>query len=125
MPCLYLPAISVGRVLEVIGRPSTFRQATEMVRDGGRCVMVGIAPTGQTAEVEITRLVRRKLQVMGSFGGRPSTDLPHLGALVAEGRLDPSRLISRRFSLEDTDEAYRLLAEGRSVGRTLIEMRRS
>jgi succinate semialdehyde reductase (NADPH) len=108
-------------VLEAIGQPTTFRQATEMVTDGGRCVMIGIAPVGRTAEVEITRLVRRKIQICGSFGGRPRTDLAHLGRLVADGRLDPGRLISRRFPLEEADLAYRLLAEGKIVGRALIE----
>ena len=42
---------------EAIGAPQTFRQATEVAADGGRCVMVGIAPVGLTAEIEITRLV--------------------------------------------------------------------
>jgi succinate semialdehyde reductase (NADPH) len=108
-------------VLEAIGNPATFRQATEMVADGGRCVMVGIAPVRLTAEVEITRLVRRKIQVLGSFGGRPRTDLATLGQLVADGLLDPSALISRRFPLEKADAAYRLLGEGQIVGRALIQ----
>ena len=109
-------------VLEAIGSPATFRQASEMVADGGRCVMVGIAPAGATAEVEITRLVRRKIQIAGSFGGRPRTDLAHLGKLVADGLLDPSALISRRFPLTEANEAYRLLREGQIVGRALIEV---
>ncbi|WP_432251721.1 zinc-binding dehydrogenase [Streptomyces sp. HNM1019] len=109
-------------VIEAIGRPDTFRQSTEMVADGGRCVMVGLAPVGRTADVEITRLVRRKIQVCGSFGGRPRQDLAHLGQLVADGLLDPGALISRRFPLEEADLAYRLLSEGKIVGRALIEV---
>ncbi|MFE6158735.1 zinc-binding dehydrogenase [Streptomyces sp. NPDC056486] len=109
-------------VLEAIGQPTTFRQATDMAADGGRCVMIGIAPAGRTAEVEITRIVRRKIQICGSFGGRPRSDLAHLGQLVADGRLDPGALISRRFPLEQADEAYRLLSEGKIVGRALIEV---
>ncbi|MEV6131026.1 zinc-binding dehydrogenase [Streptomyces violaceusniger] len=109
-------------VLEAIGQPSTFRQATEMAADGGRCVMIGIAPVGRTAEIEITRLVRRKIQVCGSFGGRPRQDLAHLGQLVADGLLDPGSLISRRFPLEQADLAYRLLSQGKIVGRGLIEV---
>ena len=57
-------------------------------------VMVGIAPAGRTAPVEITRLVRRKIQICGSFGGRPRQDLAHLGRLVADGLLDPGALIT-------------------------------
>jgi succinate semialdehyde reductase (NADPH) len=109
-------------VFEAIGNATTFRQATEMVADGGRCVMIGIAPVGRTAEVEITRLVRRKIQIMGSFGGRPRTDLADLALLVTQGLLSPSAVISRRFPLQEADQAYRLLREGAIVGRALVEM---
>ena len=108
--------------VEAIGHPATFRQATEMTTDGGRCVMVGIAPVGVTAEVEITRLVRRKLQILGSFGGRPRHDMAALMALALEGHLDVDAAIGRRFVLEDAGEAYRLLAAGEIAGRAIVEM---
>jgi succinate semialdehyde reductase (NADPH) len=110
-----------SRAAAVAWPTGTTIQATEMVSDGGRCVMVGIAPVGRTAEVEITRLVRRKIQICGSFGGRPRPDLAHLGRLVADGLLDPGALITRRFPLAEADLAYRLLNEGKIVGRALIE----
>lgn len=109
-------------VIEAIGNPRTVRQATGMVAPGGRCVLVGIAPAGVSAEIEITPLVRRKVQVLGAFGGRPRADLADIGRLVAEGRLDPRALITRRFPLEEAGTAYRLLGEGRIVGRALVEM---
>ena len=109
-------------VFEAIGLPTTFRQATEMAADGGRCVMIGIAPVGRTGEVEMTRLVRRKLQVLGSFGGRPRTHLPALMQLAVAGEIDLSRVISRRYALDEAHEAYSALARGEVVGRALIEM---
>jgi len=109
-------------VFEAIGHPSTFRQATEMAADGGRAVMVGIAPVGATAEVEITRLVRRKLQVLGSFGGRPRSDLAALMAMAVDGRLRLDGAISRRFPLERAGEAYELLARGEIAGRAIVEL---
>lgn len=112
----------VDVVFEAIGHPATFREATEMVADGGRCVMVGIAPTAATAEVEITRLVRRKLQVLGSFGGRPRSDLGVLMAMAAEGRLALDGAISRRFALDDAGLAYGLLARGEITGRAIVEI---
>jgi succinate semialdehyde reductase (NADPH) len=112
----------VDLACEAIGRPQTFRQATEAVADGGRCVMVGIAPVGITAEIEITRLVRRKLQVLGSFGGRPRHDLPALMELAVNGQLQLDNAIGERFSLDQTDEAYRRLARGEIAGRAVIQM---
>ena len=111
-------------VFEAIGHPATFRQATEAVADGGRCVMVGIAPAAATAEVEITRLVRRKLQLLGSFGGRPRTDLPALMQMAVDGRLRLGDAISRRVGLEDAGETYRQLRDGQITGRAIVEMDR-
>jgi S-(hydroxymethyl)glutathione dehydrogenase/alcohol dehydrogenase len=110
----------VDIAFEAVGSPRTFRQATEMLADGGRCVVVGIAPVGLTAEVEITRLVRRKLQVLGSFGGRPRRDLAEVMAMAADGRLSVGDVVSRRFTLDQADEAYTALAEGSIVGRALV-----
>jgi succinate semialdehyde reductase (NADPH) len=112
----------VDIAFEAIGRPETFRQTVEVVADGGRCVMVGIAPVGLTAEIEITRLVRRKLQVLGSFGGRPRHDLPALMELAVKGQLQLDGAIGERFSLDQTDEAYTRLANGEISGRAIIEM---
>lgn len=109
-------------VFEAIGNPATFTQATEMAADGGCCVMIGIAPTGVMGQLEITRLVRRKLRVLGSFGGRPRRDLPALMEMVAAGRLDLRSLISRRFPLAEAGEAYSKLANGEIVGRAVIDM---
>ena len=109
-------------VFEAIGLPSTFRQATEMAADGGRCIMIGIAPVGRTGEVEITRLVRRKLQLLGSFGGRPRTHLPALMQLAVDGKIDLDRVISRRYALDEAGDAYGALARGEVVGRALVEM---
>jgi len=108
--------------VEAIGSPSTFRLATELAADGGRCVMIGIAPVGVLGEVEITRLVRRKLRIFGSFGGRPRTDLPALARLAAAGELDLGGMISRRYPLEQAGEAYAALARGEIVGRAIVEL---
>jgi Zn-dependent alcohol dehydrogenase len=109
-------------VFEAIGNPRTFRQATEMVADGGRCVMIGIAAAGVTGEIEITRLVRRKLQVLGSLGGRPRHDLAAVMQLALDGRLQLGEAIGARFSLDSAAEAYRLLAAGQITGRAVVEI---
>ena len=109
-------------VVEAIGDPATFHQATEIAADGGRCVMIGLAPAGRLGDVEITRLVRRKLQILGSYGGRPRSDLAELMALALRGAIDPSAAISRRFRLEQAGEAYAALDRGEIVGRAIVEM---
>jgi len=109
-------------VFEAIGRPQTVRQATEAAADGGRVILVGIAPVGATAALEITRIVRRKLQVLGSFGGRPPSDLVALMEMAVDGRLPFRDRVTHRFALEDAGRAYEQLAAGRIRGKAIIEM---
>ncbi|RZS07724.1 hypothetical protein BHM03_00038608 [Ensete ventricosum] len=51
----------VDVAVEALGKPLTFMQCTKSVRDGGKAVMIGLAPTNAIGEVDITRLVRRQV----------------------------------------------------------------
>lgn len=82
--------------------------------------MVGIAPAGVAAPVEITRVVRRKIQILGSYGARTRTDVPLILNLAQRGALQLDRLVTRRFVLPEADEAYRLLDQGAIVGRAVV-----
>ena len=112
----------VDVAFEVLGRPETFLNALGMLRDGGRMVAVGIAPIGELAQVEITRIVRRGLRIVGSYGGRPRTDMPRLLSLVEWGVLRPADAVTRRFALTEADEAYKALDARAIVGRAIVTM---
>jgi S-(hydroxymethyl)glutathione dehydrogenase/alcohol dehydrogenase len=107
---------------EALGSPQTFSLCLHLLGDGGRAVIVGIAAAGRTGEVDLARIVRRKLQILGSYGGRARTDMPHLLELVRRGVVRPSELITTRVPLSRADEAYRQLAAGKVVGRAIVEM---
>ena len=85
-----------------------------MIGDGGRMVAVGIAPGKTTAPVEITRLVRRGLRIIGSYGARTRADMPEIIRLAAQGMFRPETIVTRRFPLADADAAYQALAAARS-----------
>jgi S-(hydroxymethyl)glutathione dehydrogenase/alcohol dehydrogenase len=110
----------VDAAFEVLGLPQTFTQAFEMIRDGGRMVAVGIAPGKTTAPVEITRLVRRELRIVGSYGARTRADMPEIIRLAAEGILRPETMVTQRFPLAEADAAYQALARGDIVGRAIV-----
>jgi S-(hydroxymethyl)glutathione dehydrogenase/alcohol dehydrogenase len=112
----------VDVAIEALGRPDTVVNAFMMSRDGGRVVVVGIAPGTTTAGIEITRLVRRGIQLMGSYGSRVRTDMPDVLGLAAHGLVSPSRTITRRYRLEQADDAYTVLSRGEIVGRAIVTM---
>jgi S-(hydroxymethyl)glutathione dehydrogenase/alcohol dehydrogenase len=115
-----LSAGGVDVAFEAIGLPLTVVQATEMVRDGGRVVAVGIGARGATAGVEITRIVRRSISLIGSYGGRARADMPEVTRLAELGRLRPGAVVSRRYPLEQTADAYAELDRGAILGRAVI-----
>ena len=110
----------VDVAFEALGRPQTFTQAFEMTRDGGRMVAVGIAPGTTTADVEITRLVRREIHIAGSYGARTRADMPDILRLAAQGFFRPERVVTGTVPLDDVDRVYGALDRGEIVGRVVV-----
>lgn len=107
--------------IEALGHKPTFEQAVMTVRDGGKAVMVGISPVGVNAEVPITHIVRRRIQIIGSYGGRTRQDMPEILKLASYGHLQTKELITRTFTLDEAAQAYDMLEKGEIVGRAIIE----
>jgi len=112
----------VDAVFEALGRPETVLQAVGLVRDGGRVVLIGIAPAGQTVALEITRLVRRGIRMFGSYGARTRTDVPIILDLAKNGAIDVGRVVTKRYGLEQVNGAYEALGRGEIVGRAIVVM---
>jgi succinate semialdehyde reductase (NADPH) len=112
----------VDVAFEALGRKDTFSLAVDVLDDGGRAVVVGIAPAGSRGEIDLARLVRRKLSILGSYGARAQSDMPQLINLVRQGVVRPKDVITRRYSLDEAPAAYDALARGEIVGRAVIEV---
>lgn len=110
----------VDVAFEVLGRPDTFTLALDVLADGGRMIAVGIAAGRTAAPVEITRLVRRGLHIVGSYGARTRTDMPEILKLAAKGVIKPQNIVTRTYSLAEVDTAYQALARGEIVGRAIV-----
>ena len=96
-----------------------------MLPAGAPLVSIPFASAGPRAHLEISPLLRRGQQIVGSFGARTREDLPAVVRLAAEGAFDTDRLVTRRFDLEDADAAYAALARGEITGRAIIIPRRN
>ena len=53
--------MGVDIAVEALGKPQTFLQCTQSVRDGGKAVMIGLTDSSARGEVDINRLVRRQV----------------------------------------------------------------
>jgi S-(hydroxymethyl)glutathione dehydrogenase / alcohol dehydrogenase len=106
---------------DTAGAPGVVAQAYAAVRRGGTVVAVGIPPVGATAEFPGPNLPREEKVVTGSFYGscRPHLDMPLVVDLFMEGRLPLDRLVSRRYSLEEINEAFAAMTAG-EVARAVV-----
>lgn len=111
----------VDVAFEVLGNPITFNQAVMSVCDGGRAVMVGIAPLGTMAKVDITRLVRRKITIVGSYGAKARVDTPEVIDLLERGALTLGS-ITKKYSLEEVGQAYEDLKAGKITGKAIVNI---
>jgi len=111
----------VDVAVEALGNPQTFSHCINSVCDGGKVVMIGLGP--QSVQIEITKLVRRQIKILGSYGGRTRQDVPAILRLVQAGKLDLAAAISDKFvGLEQANTAYQALELGQIKGRAVIQM---
>merc|ERR1711862_5818 len=110
----------VDVAFEVVGNPITFDQAVRATGDGGKAVMVGLAKLGTMGQVDITRMVRRKITVQGSFGAKARIDTPVLLDMLKRGSVTLES-ISRRYSLSEAADAYEHLEAGQIRGKAVVE----
>ena len=113
----------VEYAVEASGQASVIEQAFEAVRRGGGvCVFASHPEQGKRISIDPYELICGK-QIRGSWGGssNPDRDIPMFAELYLEGKLPLEKLITKRYPLEDINEALDDL-EHRRVGRPLIEI---
>ena len=125
-PVVEVKRITDGRgvdlAFEAFGRPETVLQAINLLRAGGRAVLVGIGPAGEAVPIEIAPIVRREIKISGSYGAKPRADMPCILELADAGSIDPKRIVTRRFPLDRVNDAYEALRRGEIVGRAIMIM---
>ncbi len=94
-------------VIEAVGSAAAFGSAIDIVRRGGRVVVVGVY-TGESVDVQLGVYWARALTVR--FAGVCPVHAWWERAMeeVRSGRIDPLPLISHRLPLEDAGEGYEL-----------------
>ena len=107
---------------ECIGNVSVMRQALECCHKGwGQSCIVGVAGAGQEISTRPFQLVTGRSWRGTAYGGaRGRTDVPRIVDWYMEGRLNIDDLITHKMPLEQINEAFDLMHEGKSI-RSVIE----
>ena len=113
--------LTAGRGAEftfaAVGNIEAIQQAWEALAPGGTAVVIGAPPPGQTIAVDPALLYRDEKRLTGSRYGssRPLDDFPRFVDLYLSGKLELDALITRRYTLDEVNEAHRALAAGENM----------
>jgi len=113
--------LGVHYAFEAIGLvPEPFVQAIHATRSRGTTVWVGHAPLETAVTLDARDLMWEKTVIGSMYGSaRPHIDFPRLIALYQSGKLKLDELITRSFPVEDVNEAFKVLGEGK-VARSVL-----
>jgi len=101
-------------VFEAIGNPQVQEQCLDAVRPGGEVIFSGLSAMGSSTNLPGAVLVRQEKTVKGSYYGsaNPPLDFVKFAELFTAGKLPLDRMISKRYSLEQVNEAYADMLNG-------------
>ncbi len=124
-PVTAVQELSKGGVdiaFEAIGLTATAEQAFKMLGRGGTAVMVGVVPAGAEVAVSGLDVTLQEKTLMGSYMGSVNfpTDLPRFVDMYLDGRLKLDEMVSHHLSLDDVNEGFELMKEGK-VARSVID----
>jgi len=113
----------IDACVESGGKVETIELGFSIIKKNtGKLFFASHPPEGQLIKIAPHELISGK-QIFGSWGGgsKPDIDIPKLAEIYIKGNLPLEKLISKRYKLENINEALNDLENGK-VFRPIIEM---
>ena len=120
-----IQALTDGRgadhVFESVGLSFLQERGLEATRPGGTLTLVGLTPVGSDTNLPGAIITRTEKVIRGSFYGSVNThrDFPIFIDLYRAGKLKLDELVTRRYRLDEINEAYANMLTG-EVARGII-----
>jgi Zn-dependent alcohol dehydrogenase len=106
-----------------VGDGNLMNDIMDLAGKRGRVVLTNMYnATSLDWKINGSMLVLYEKEIVGSLNGgtNPHTDIPLLLGLYREGQLDLDRMITRTYSLEDVNQGYQDMRDGRNIRGVLI-----
>lgn len=112
----------VDVAIENTGVADVIETAYDVTGPQGRVILVGVPPKAARHPSFYTLPLHFNKVLTGSEGGgcRPEIDIPKLVRLCQAGKLDFKDLVSKRYRLEQINDAIDDLKNGRVAGRCMV-----
>lgn len=109
--------------IDALGSAATAIPAIKSLRKGRRHVQIGLTTKSETNTGEISlpvdTMTFKEISFIGSLGCPPASYAGMLG-LIAEGRLEPKRLVTKTVSIDDTSDVLASMSEYGTMGFQVI-----
>lgn len=107
---------------DAFGSAKTTRQAYDMIRNGGVCTIVGMAPDGDDMVIPARMLPATEKTIKGSYYGsvRPRVDMPKLVDLYLDGQLKLDELVTATYTLDEINEGFAALDRGEGARGVIV-----
>jgi S-(hydroxymethyl)glutathione dehydrogenase / alcohol dehydrogenase len=114
--------LGVDYAFEVTGLPPVMLQTYRSVRRGGTAVMIGMPRHDDRIEFSAFELFVGEKQLASSVYGTTQVrrDFPRLVTMAESGHLDLASLVSRRFSLDQVNDAIAAMERGEVIRAVLV-----
>jgi S-(hydroxymethyl)glutathione dehydrogenase/alcohol dehydrogenase len=112
----------VDYAFEVIGLPSTLRDAFSMVRKRGTAVMIGVGAAGAEVSFPMTTFLMKEARVVSSLMGSAPFQLflPKLADYYLSGKLKLDELVSHKIALSEINEGYARMGAGEGARNVIV-----
>jgi NDMA-dependent alcohol dehydrogenase len=101
-----------------VGRGDMLADMLALTAKRGRVVITNIHPAMEfTANISLLDLTLMEKQVVGSLFGtaNPRADIPKILELYSAGQLDLDGLVTKTYKLEDVNEGYQDMRDGKNI----------
>jgi Zn-dependent alcohol dehydrogenase len=110
-------------IFEVSGEGGAIAQLYWAMGVGGRHIQIGVHDSEEKVVMNFTFTPGSHRQTIGCNYGdiHLHTDIPAFADMIMDGRYNLTKLITRRFKLDEINEAYQATKERKTIGRWICE----
>lgn len=112
----------VNASFEAVGKPQTIETALWCRDLAGRCVIIGVADQQAKLELPVARFfdVGGSLRISWYGDCLPTRDFPLLASWYQQGMLDLDGVVTRRITLDETEEAFHAMERGETLRSVIV-----
>jgi L-iditol 2-dehydrogenase len=111
--------VGVDSTIVATSSPSAFKQALTLTRRGGKILLFGVPSRDSNTTLNLNELYSSELSIASSYGCSEIETNQAL-SLISEGLIEVDPLITHRFDIEESAEAFRLARAGVGVMKVII-----